>query len=45
MMLGSILVGVSKLKTTGTGTVLIRDRLLKSSFTIRKLVCCAITAT
>jgi hypothetical protein len=39
MKLGSILVGISMLKTIGTGAVLIRDRRLKCPFMIRRLVC------
>jgi hypothetical protein len=36
--LGSIWVGISTLKTVGIGAVLIRDRLQKCPFMIRRLV-------
>jgi hypothetical protein len=39
MKVGSIRVGVSVLKTVDTGAVLIRDKLLKCPFMIRRLVC------
>jgi hypothetical protein len=37
--LGSISVGISMLRTTGTGGVLIPDRLLKYPYRIRGLMC------
>jgi hypothetical protein len=39
MKLGSIWMGISMLKTIGTGEVLIWSGCLKCPFTIRRLVC------